>query len=158
MIHVAILTGGPSSEREISLNSASLVEQYLPGDKYSYRTIIIESDGWYEKETQTKIDLNDFSLTIDGTKENFDFVFLVIHGTPAEDGKLQGYFEMKGIPHSTCPTLVASLTFNKQMCKRYLATYDIQMAGSVLFTKNDRESGYAHQLKYPVFVKPNNNG
>jgi D-alanine-D-alanine ligase len=160
MQHIAILAGGPSAEREISLQSAELVEKYLDPGKYSFRTIVLEKGGWFEKNERVKVDLNDFSLTFDGKKETFDFVFLIIHGTPAEDGKIQGYFEYLGIPHSTCDTLVSALTFNKQMCKDYLKAFEIPMAPSRLLKKDQSwEPGtLIKQLGLPLFVKPNSNG
>lgn len=156
MKNVAILTGGPSEERAISENSARLVHKYLSREKYSGRIILMEADGWYDQESGKKIDLNDFSLTIDSGKINFDFVFLMIHGTPAEDGRIQGYFEILNIPHSTCKTLSSALTFNKQMCKDYLEKFDIPMARSVLLMKG--ESVKQIKIPVPVFVKPNKNG
>ena len=101
MIHIAIITGGPSAERSISEKSAQLIHDELSLKKYTHRTILVEHNGWFEKETGVQLDLNDFSLTIEGEKETFDFAFLMIHGTPAEDGRIQGYLEMMGVPHST---------------------------------------------------------
>ena len=159
MIHIAILTGGPSSEREISVKSADCIAAHLDSAKYTYRYLLMESDGWYERTTRSRIDLNDFTLEIDGKKEHFDFVFLMIHGTPAEDGKIQGYFEYLGIPHSTCETLSASLTFNKQKCKDYLKAYQIPMAESMLLEPGDPiDEPDILSLGLPLFVKPNNNG
>lgn len=157
MINVAILTGGPSAEREISENSAHLVAKYLPQDKYTSRLIFVELDGWFDHSSGVKVDRNDFTLTIDNVRHRFDFVFLMIHGTPAEDGKIQGYFEMLGIPHSTCDTLTSALAFNKQMCKDYLRRFDIPMADSVILRKGENIASES-ALKLPVFVKPNNNG
>jgi D-alanine-D-alanine ligase len=156
MKNVAILTGGPSEERAVSENSARLVHKYLSPEKYKSRIILMESDGWYDQDSGEKIDLNNFSLTIDSSKINFDFVFLMIHGTPAEDGRIQGYFEILNIPHSTCNTLSSALTFNKQMCKDYLEKFEIPMARSVLLNKG--ETATQVNVPVPVFVKPNNNG
>lgn len=156
MLNVAILTGGPSAEREVSENSARLVEKYLSPDKYRTRMILMEKDGWLDRDSGQKVDLNDFSLPLGNEKMVFDFVFLMIHGSPAEDGKLQGYFEMMGIPHSTCHTLTSALTFNKQMCKNYLARFDIPMAESVILHRGDSAADV--KLSVPVFVKPNQNG
>ena len=156
MKNIAILTGGPSEEREVSENSAQLVKKYLSQEKYKGRIILLESNGWFDKKSGQKVDLNDFSLTFGHEKIVFDFVFLMIHGTPAEDGKLQGYFEMLNIPHSTCDTLSSSLSFNKQMCKDYLEKFDIPMAKSVLLNKKDSTQNVS--IPIPVFVKPNNNG
>ena len=158
MINVAIFTGGPSAERGIALKSAQLVEKYLDRGRYTYRTIVVEEDGWFDQTTGTRVDLNDCSLTIDGTRLTFDFAFLIIHGTPVEDGKMQGYFEMMGIPHSTCDTLTCALTFNKQWCKDMLRHHRIPMADSVIVFSEDIDSFNPDSVEYPVFVKPNNNG
>jgi D-alanine-D-alanine ligase len=156
MKNIAILTGGPSEERAVSENSARLVHKYLSPKKYKSRIILMEAEGWYDQVSGEKIDLNNFSLTIDTSKINFDFVFLMIHGTPAEDGRIQGYFEILNIPHSTCNTLSSALTFNKQMCKDYLEKFEIPMARSVLLKKG--ETANLVNVPVPVFVKPNNNG
>ncbi len=159
MLNIAIVTGGPSAERGISLKSAGLIEKYLDPDKYLYRTIILEEAGWIEKKSGQAVDMNDFSLSIGGNKIRFDFAFFIIHGTPAEDGKIQGYFEFLGIPHSTCHTLSAALTFNKQKCKDFLKAYDIPMAPSVLIRSTSQSDlDLARSVGFPVFVKPNNNG
>jgi len=158
MIHIAILTGGPSAERGIALKSAKLVAKHLDASKYVHRMIILEADGWQDQESGERIDLNDFSLTVDGVKMTFDFAFLVIHGTPVEDGKLQGYFESKGIPHSTCNTLTCALTFNKQWCKDFLEKHEVPMAQSEVVRSEHIHEVDPQKFTYPVFVKPNNNG
>ena len=159
MKHIAILTGGPSSERVISELSAACIEKHLDTDKYSSRYITMESDGWYDRDSGAAIDLNDFSLSIDGEQEYFDLVFLMIHGTPAEDGKIQGYFEYLNIPHSTCDTLCASLTFDKQKCKEFLLAHDIPMAASILLKPGQKpDVNRILEMQLPLFVKPNNNG
>ncbi|MBK8506512.1 MAG: D-alanine--D-alanine ligase [Saprospiraceae bacterium] len=158
-LHIAILTGGPSAERTVSERSALLVSRYLDREKYSWRLISMESHGWIEADSGTSVDLNDFSLTVGGRKEKFDFVFLMIHGTPAEDGKIQGYFEMQGIAHSTCDTLTSALTFNKQKCKDYLKAFEIPLAQSVLIRKGETwNEEILLDLGLPLFVKPNCNG
>ena len=159
MKHIAIITGGPSSERSISELSADCIAKHLDKTKYTHRYITMEKDGWFDRESGHSVDLNDFSLTIDDEKEYFDLAFLMIHGTPAEDGKIQGYFEYLGIPHSTCDTLCASLTFNKQKCKEFLLAHEIPMAPSILLsTGQDPDLDELLKMKLPLFVKPNNNG
>lgn len=158
MIRIAILTGGPSAERDIALKSANLVEKHLDTSRYKCRTVLVEEIGWIDKGSGIPVDLNDFSITLEGKKIVFDFVFLMIHGTPVEDGKLQGYFEAKGIPHSTCNTLTCALTFNKQWCKDLLEKHAIPMARSEVIRSEDMDNVDAQTLPYPVFVKPNNNG
>ena len=159
MLHIAILTGGPSSERGISLKSAELVEKYLDRTRYTVRVIDMEENGWIDRDSGKLIDLNDFSITVQDEKLVFDFVFLIVHGTPAEDGKIQGYFELKGIPHSTCHTLSSALTFDKQKCKNYLKAFHVPMAPSKLVCKSKPiDPERILDLGLPLFVKPNANG
>ena len=161
MINVALIAGGPSAERSISLKSAKTIADHLPKDKYNVTTVDITPTGWKDFVTGQAVDLNRFALIDEEGKEvtKFNFAFIIIHGTPAEDGKIQGYFEMMGIPHSACGVLASSLTFNKQMCKDHLKTFGIPMAESIIVKKvtgqkEVEESG----IKPPFFVKPNNNG
>lgn len=161
MINVAIIAGGPSAERGISLKSAQTIASHLQSSKYKPYTIDITPDGWAEMSSGKKVDLNDFALIDeDGQKrQTFDFAFIIIHGTPAEDGKLQGYFEMKNIPHSACGVLTSALTFNKQMCKDYLRKFNIPMAESMIVKSVvTREDVEREKINPPFFVKPNNNG
>jgi D-alanine-D-alanine ligase len=120
---------------------------------------MVDQEGWFEVESGAKMDLNDFSINIGNQKETFDFAFIMIHGTPAEDGKIQGYLEMQNIPHSTCSTLSAALTFNKQLCKDYLRAFNIPLAPSI---RVRRDSYWNLEnvmgLGFPLFVKPNSNG
>ena len=157
-LRIAILTGGPSAERGIALASAGFVEQHLDPEKYDTHTILLEQDGWMEKDTATLVDLNDFSLREGAERKFFDFVFLIIHGTPAEDGKIQGYFEARDIPHSTCDTLTSALTFNKQWCKDFLKNHSVPMAWSATIDTDNVPEVNIDSFEYPVFVKPNNNG
>ena len=155
---LAILTGGPSAERGIAIASAAFVASHLDPARYASRTIVLEPHGWIDQASELAVDLNDFTLTVKGERIQFDFVFLIIHGTPAEDGRLQGYFEMRGIPYSTCDTLTSSLTFSKQWCKQFLRAYDVPMAWSTLIRSSDIHAINPSDFRYPLFVKPNNNG
>jgi D-alanine-D-alanine ligase len=157
-MNVAILSGGLGAEREISLKSAQLIKDHLPA-KYVTRTILIEGRKWYDQETGIDIDKNDFSLNIDGQKLFFNVVYMAIHGDPAENGKIQGYFEILGIPYTGSDTLVTALTFNKQVCKDYLQQFGVYMAPSILLTDPDNiEFRKIEQMGFPLFVKPNQNG
>src|SRR5687767_1781631 len=161
MINIAIIAGGPSAERSISLKSAKTIATHLSKDKYNYNIIDITPTGWKDIESGNAVDLNRFCLIDEEGREikKFGFAFIIIHGTPAEDGKIQGYFEMMSIPHSGCNVLASSLTFNKHMCKEHLKCYNIPMAESILVRKvvsrNEIESA---GITPPFFVKPNNNG
>lgn len=161
MINVAIIAGGPSAERGISLKSAKTISDHLPKDKYNINTIDITPTGWKDLGSGLSVDLNKFSLVNEEGADvhKFHFAFIIIHGTPAEDGKLQGYFEMMGIPHSACGVLASSLTFNKQMCKDHLKIYNIPMAESMVVKKVVTKDVVEEQnIQPPFFVKPNNNG
>ncbi|MBX2817933.1 MAG: D-alanine--D-alanine ligase [Saprospiraceae bacterium] len=156
-MNIAVVSGGPSAERNISLKSAQLVMDHLDREKYTPRLICLESHGWFDQESGVRIDLNDFTLRLPGKRHSFDLVFLMIHGAPAENGQIQGYFEHLGIPHSTCQTLSAALTFDKQKCKEFLAAHDVVMAKSRVLHRID-QAAKVHDLKLPLFVKPNKNG
>lgn len=161
MINVAIIAGGPSAERGISIKSAKTIADHLPKDKYAVTTIDITPAGWKDFVTGQAVDLNRFALVDEAGKEliKFNFAFIIIHGTPAEDGKIQGYFEMMGIPHSACGVLASSLTFNKQMCKDHLKTFNIPMAESMIVRKVTGQKEVEEAgIQPPFFVKPNNNG
>lgn len=111
-------------------------------------------------ENTYEIDKNDFSLPMIAERIHFDFVFIAIHGTPGEDGKLQGYLDMMGIPYSTCDHVVSALTFNKHLCKLAVQSLGIKLARSVFSTKSDHitATDILQKLKLPLFVKPNNGG
>ncbi len=161
MIEVAIIAGGPSAERGVSLKSAQTIAAHLSPEKYIATTIDITPEGWVDIHTGNAIDLNSFSIKDpkNSIQKRFDFAFIIIHGTPAEDGKLQGYLEMMGIPHSACNVLTSALTFNKQMCKDHLKPYQIPMAESMIVKAvTSREVVEHNHIKPPFFVKPNNNG
>jgi D-alanine-D-alanine ligase len=161
MIDIAIIAGGPSAERGISLKSAGTIAKHLPADKYRSTTIDFSSGNWTCIDTGHTVDLNSFCLVNEkgAVMRKFDFAFIIIHGTPAEDGKLQGYFEMKDIPHNACGVLASALTFNKQRCKYYLNQFGIPLAESMLITApTNRDDVESRQIRPPFFVKPNNNG
>jgi D-alanine-D-alanine ligase len=161
MIEVAIIAGGPSAERGISLKSAATIAKHLPADKYHSTIIDAMPEGWKDLATGHLVDLNRFVLQDEkgNTIRKFDFAFLFIHGSPVEDGKMQGYFEMMGIPHSACGVLSSSLTFNKQMCKNYVTPFGIPVAESMVVTKvASAVDAQQHGITLPCFVKPNNNG
>ncbi|TVQ45760.1 MAG: D-alanine--D-alanine ligase [Saprospirales bacterium] len=156
---IAIVTGGFSEERIISLKSAKFVEDNLDKEKYKSRRIIIDLDKWYEEDSGVQIDKNDFSLQIGADKITFDFAFLIIHGPPVENGLIQGYFDLLGIPYSTCDTFTSALCFNKQATKNYLKPFGIPMVDSILFTNNEQPTQEdIKRLGFPIFVKPNNHG
>lgn len=161
MINIAIIAGGSSAERGVSLKSAQTIAKHLPADKYHSTTIDITPQGWKDIQSGSFIDLNQFCLKdeLGQIIRPFDFAFIIVHGTPAEDGKLQGYFEMMNIPHSACGVLASALTFNKQMCKDHLKLYHIPMAESMITTSViSHDKVEQNKITLPLFVKPNNNG
>lgn len=161
MINIAIIAGGPSAERGVSLKSAATIANHLSREKYDITTIDLTTNGWVDLDTNRHVDLNHFTLPADKThpEKRFDFAFIIVHGTPAEDGKIQGYFEMMNIPHSACGILTSALTFNKQKCKDYLQLYNIPMAESMVVRRVvEKEDVIENKIELPFFVKPNNNG
>ncbi|MCA0397975.1 MAG: D-alanine--D-alanine ligase [Bacteroidetes bacterium] len=160
---IAFLTGGYSGEAEISYLSALTINKNLDREKYDVYTIDIRPDGWWYKAddgSETTIDKNDFSLTLAAGKIQFDVVLIGIHGTPGEDGKLQGYLDMMGLPYTSCDAATSALTFNKRYTVAVAAFGGIHVAKSLHLFKHreyDTKSILA-QLKLPYFVKPNNGG
>jgi D-alanine-D-alanine ligase len=159
---IAIVAGGDSSEYEISVKSAVEVGKLL-SPKYFVYIIMIRGTSWYWEDQKGRfhnIDKNDFTLKTDDQKIRFDAVFIAIHGTPGENGLLQGYFDMMQIPYSSCSTFCSALTFNKQACKLYLKEYEIQMAKNILVRKGNipDPSSIIMQTGLPCFVKPNDSG
>jgi D-alanine-D-alanine ligase len=161
--NIAIVAGGYSSEIVISLKSAEGIRSFLDKDKYNVYTVLITRDKWIVKlqdNREIDVDKNDFGFTENGEKIQFDFACITIHGTPGEDGLLQGYFDMLDIPYSCCGVLAASLTFNKNFCKNYLQNLGVKIAPSVLLRKTDswNSDEIVSRLGLPVFVKPNDGG
>lgn len=160
---IALLTGGTTGEWVVSVKSAATIAQNIDTDKYDVYKIMLTENGWfYEPADSVKIevDKNDFSLTIKGKKIVFDGVFIVIHGSPGEDGKLQGYFDMLGIPYTTCNALTSAITMNKGYTKAIVnGIKNLNVAKSLqLFKDNCNADEVRAQLKLPYFVKPNNGG
>ena len=160
--NIAVMAGGSSAEAGISLNSAKVVCEHLDKEKYNIYKILIEGNDWVDENSRTRIDKNNFSLTISGSNVKFDAVFVAIHGTPAEDGKLQGYLDMLGIPYNCCGVLTASLTFDKHKTKEYLTPFGVlspkAIAANTLVTDANIMAQVNSLLSYPIFVKPNKNG
>ena len=160
---IAFVTGGYSGESVISYKSAITIQNNLDYDRYSVYRIDITPGGWFHEQKDGKkipVDKNDFSLTLDGKKVVFDAVLIGIHGTPGEDGKLQGYFDLLNLPYTSCDAAVSALTFNKRFTVAVAAFNGINVARSVLLIKGRMESPdeVTRNLQFPVFVKPNNGG
>jgi D-alanine-D-alanine ligase len=160
---IAFLTGGYSGEAVISYKSAVQIESNLDTDTYDVYKIDITPQGWFHPTPageKIPIDRNDFSLTIDGQKINFDAVLIGIHGTPGEDGKLQGYLDLMGLPYTSCDAATSALTFNKRYTVAVAAFAGIRVSQSVHLIKGQPivVGDILSRLQLPVFVKPNNGG
>ena len=160
---IAFVTGGFSGEAEISYQSAITFEKNIDKERYELYKIDITIDGWfYELKNGDKISVNknDFSLLIDDETITFDAVLIGIHGTPGEDGKLQGYFDMLHIPYTSCDCATSALTFNKRYTVAIAGASGINVANSILLFKRNFQSPdeLVKNLQFPVFVKPNNGG
>jgi D-alanine-D-alanine ligase len=162
---VAFLTGGYSGEAEISYNSAKQIQANLDYEIFDVYRIDIRKDGWFYQpnnttDGETAVDKNDFSITINGSKINFDVVLIGIHGTPGEDGRLQGYFDMLGMPYTGCSAAASAITFNKRYTTSVAGNSGIAVAKSQLYFSHDDKASWqqATELTFPLFVKPNNGG
>jgi D-alanine-D-alanine ligase len=160
---VALVTGGLSGEAQISYKSAITVNGNLDRNKFDVFQIDINPSGWWytpENGAPQKVNRDDFSITDGGNKINFDVVLLCIHGTPGEDGKLQGYFDMLGLPYTSCDAATSALTFNKRYTVAVAAFGGISVANSMHLFKHTPVSpeNILAKLELPVIVKPNNGG
>ncbi len=160
---IALVTGGLSNEAQISYKSAITVGNNIDRERFDVYRIDINATGWwYEPATgeKSKVNRDDFSVTDNGRQINFDAVLLCIHGTPGEDGKLQGYFDMLGLPYTSCDAATSALTFNKRYTVAVAAFGGIHVARSRHIFKHTPASpeSILAALKLPVFVKPNNGG
>ena len=156
---IAIVAGGDSSEYGISLRSAAGIYSFLDKEKYNITIVCLRGNDWRAQVAEDEwvaIDKNDFSYTHNGEKHAFDFAYITIHGTPGENGVLQGYLDMIGLPYSCCGVLAAAMTFNKYTCNHYLKGFGVKVAESVLLRKSDngyRVSDIVDAVGLPCFIK-----
>ncbi|WP_075350120.1 D-alanine--D-alanine ligase [Algoriphagus marinus] len=161
---IALVTGGYTGESVISLKSAAVVERTIDREKYEVTKILIYPGDWHhitEKGEKIMVDLNDFSLTIDGKKLKFDGIFNILHGSPGEDGKLAGYFDMIGLPYTTCDQLTSAITMNKGYTKAIVDDIpELHIAKSIQLFENTAKNltRIESELTLPLFIKPNNGG
>jgi len=160
---IALVTGGFSGESVISYKTAITIKNNIDPEKWICYTIDINPEGWfYDKPDgeKTPVDKNDFSITVDGEKIIFNAILIGLHGTPGEDGKLQGYFDCLKIPYTSCNAATSALTFNKRFTVAVAAFGGLKVAKSMHLFKNIPVSlpDILAALKLPVFVKPNNGG
>ena len=162
MKKVAVIEGGYSKEKAISIKSAKTVFDNLDRTKFDPIRVLIDENEWtaYDDEGKYSIDKNDFSFIKNGTKHNFEYAFIVIHGTPGEDGKLQGYLDMVGVPYNTSSSAIMALTFQKFHCNQFLKNFGVNVAESVLIKPSDEinEQEILNKVGTPCFVKPSDGG
>ena len=161
---IAIAAGGDTSEYEVSLRSAQGIYSFLDKERYTPYIVQMRGTDWHvqlEDGGLAPIDRNDFSFRLpDGSKVNFDFVYITIHGTPGEDGLLQGYLDMLHLPYSCCGVLPASLTYNKFACNQYLHAFGVRIADSLLLRRGQTvtDNEVVQKIGLPCFIKPNLGG
>ena len=159
--NIAIVCGGDSSEHDVSLRSAQGLYSFFDKDRYNVFIVDIKGLDWHvdlENGEIAKIDKNDFSFKLNGKTMWFDFAYITIHGTPGENGIMQGYFELIDLPYSTSGVLVEALTFNKYVLNRYLSGFGVNVAPSILVRHGEEEHLTEEKLLQtvgmPCFVKP----
>ncbi len=160
--NIAIVYGGDSSEIVVSRKSAQGIQSFIDPEKYNTYAVLVTSEKWVAEMdgNEYPISKDDFSFSTTEEKINFDCAYITIHGTPGEDGKLQGYFEIIDMPYSTCGVLPASLTFNKFSCNTYLKGFGVSVSDSLLIRKGTDYSvdKILDTLGLPCFIKPNAGG
>ena len=161
--NIAIVAGGDSSEYVVSIRSGANVLNAIDRKLFTPWMVFMRDNEWNILDGENllaKVDKGDFSFFLNGEKVKLEYAYIMIHGTPGEDGNLQGYFEMLGIPYSSCGVQSSALTFNKNFCNNYLKSYGIQMARSIRLMKGENWSAtdLVKDLGLPLFVKPSAGG
>ncbi len=174
--HIAIVCGGDSSEHDVSLRSAAGIYSWIDKEQYNATIVTIQGSNWealddnnvddsiLRDNTNAKwvpVDKNDFSFLHNGEKIRFDFAYITIHGTPGENGLLQGYLEMMHVPYSCCNVLAAALTFNKYACNHYLQDFGVRISPSILLRRNMQrpaDEEIVAKIGLPCFIKSNVGG
>lgn len=160
---IAIVCGGDTSEYEVSLRSAQGIYSFIDKEKYTLYIVGMRGLDWHVQlpdGTNVPVDRNDFSFMLNGTKVIFDFAYITIHGTPGEDGRLQGYFDMLHIPYSCCGVLAASLTYDKFACSQFLKGFGVRIADSLLLRSGQSisDDDVVEKIGLPCFIKPSLGG
>lgn len=160
--NIAVVWGGYSSEKEVSERSAQGIYNFLNKSIYNVVKVCIEENEWNAElnDHSYPIDKNDFSFRTDDQHIKFDFAYIIIHGTPGEDGPLQGYFDMISMPYSSSGLLACALTFSKFTCNSFLKSFGFKVADSILIKQEEiyNPEEIVEELKLPLFVKPNVGG
>ena len=159
--NIAIVCGGDSSEHDVSLRSAQGLYSFFDKERYNIFVVDIKGLDWHvnlDNGDSAKIDKNDFSFKLDGKTIWFDYAYITIHGTPGENGIMQGYFELINIPYSTSSVLIEALTFDKYVLNNYLSAFNVNVADSILLRRGEEnkysEAEIEARLGMPCFVKP----
>ena len=162
MKKVAVIEGGYSSEKAISIKSAQTVFDNLDRNKFAPVRVLIDQHEWtaYDNDGRYPIDKNDFSFIKNELRVQFEYAFIVIHGTPGEDGKLQGYLDMVGVPYNTSSSTTMALTFQKFYCNQFLKNFGINVPKASLIKPGDKinEEEILNKVRLPCFVKPTDGG
>lgn len=159
--NIAIVCGGDSSEHDVSIRSAQGLYSFFDKERYNVYVVDVKKNDWHVNFTDgsiAKIDKNDFSFQQDGYKVTFDYAYITIHGTPGENGIIQGYFELLDIPYSTSGVLVEAMTFNKYVLNNYLRGMGVNVGQSILLRRGEEDKytdeEIAEKVGMPCFVKP----
>ena len=160
--NIVVIAGGNSSEYEVSIKSGNHIFSEVDGEKYNKYLMILRGRDWMVEIGDQKfpVDKNDFSFEYQGKKVVFDYAYITIHGNPGENGMLQGYLDMMGVPYSTCNTLVEAITFDKYTCTNYLNAFGINTTHPIMLVRGkafDKEA-VLKTVGLPCFVKPNAEG
>lgn len=159
--NIAIVCGGDSSEHDVSMRSAQGLYSFFDKERYNIYVVDMKGQDWHvdlQNGDTAKIDKNDFSFKMDGKTVTFDYAYITIHGTPGENGLMQGYFELLHIPYSTSGVLVEAMTFDKYVLNNYLRGFGVNVAESVLLRRGEEEKYSDEEIEkrigMPCFVKP----
>jgi D-alanine-D-alanine ligase len=160
---IAIVAGGDSSELPVSLRSAQGLYSFMDKERYNLYIVEMEGKRWevvLPDGAHAPIDRNDFSFMEDGQRKHFDFAYVTIHGTPGENGILQGYFDLIGLPYSNCGVQASAVTFNKFTCNQYLKGFGVSVSESLLLRQGQTISNedVVEKIGLPCFIKPNAGG
>ncbi|NVO18761.1 MAG: D-alanine--D-alanine ligase [Bacteroidetes bacterium] len=162
-LNIALLMGGDSGEFDVSIGSAGVIRKHLNTFRYLVYPILVRDNTWNYQNDEGEtisVDKNDFSLSLKSGKIKFDCAFIAIHGTPGEDGKLQGYLDMIGVPYTSCDLTTSAITFNKYFCNDLALQYGMNVAKTCLIEQGDDWNGkeLIDSVGLPCFVKPNKSG
>ena len=159
--NIAIVCGGDSSEHDVSMRSAQGLYSFFDKERYNIYVVDVKGQDWHvdlQNGDMAKIDKNDFSFKMDGKTVTFDYAYITIHGTPGENGLMQGYFELLHIPYSTSGVLVEAMTFDKYVLNNYLRGFGVNVAESVLLRRGEEDKYSDEEIEkrigMPCFVKP----